>query len=86
MLWRMKRSMTVGLRIPIFSTCVAKHIFCIQALMMSGHYRHAKQLKRAGCAKKFIHIRLGRIRDTQRRLRDQEELAPLFADALRRSS
>lgn len=54
--------------------------------MMSGHYRHAKQLKRAGCAKKFIHIRLGRIRDTQRRLRDQEELAPLFADALRRSS
>jgi IS5 family transposase len=58
-----------------------------QALMMSGRYRHAKQLKRARRAEKFIQIRLGRIiRDIQRRLRDQEELAPLFAEALRKAN
>ena len=29
--------------------------------MMSGRYRHAKQLKRAKRQEKFIQIRLGRV-------------------------
>ena len=60
---------------------VAKH-----ALMMSGRYRHAKQLKRARRMEKFIQIRLGRVmRDILRQLHDREELRPLFAEALRKA-
>ncbi|WP_373090755.1 hypothetical protein [Zhongshania sp.] len=45
------------------------------------------QLKRARPAEKFIQVRLGRIMcDLQRRLRDQDELAPLFAETLRKAN
>lgn len=61
---------------------VAKH-----ALMMSGRYRHAKQLKRAKRQEKFIQVRLGRvIRDIQRQLRRQSELRDAFAEALRKAN
>ena len=57
-----------------------------QALMMSGRYRHAKQLKRAKRQEKFIRIRLGRvIRDVRRQLRQRSELTPYFAETLRKS-
>jgi len=60
---------------------VAKH-----ALMMSGRYRHAKQLKRAKRQEKFIQIRLGRVmRDVQRQLNKQPELREAFADTLHKA-
>ena len=60
---------------------VAKH-----ALMMSGRYRHAKQLKRARRMEKFIQVRLGRVmRDILRQLHDREALRPLFAEALHKA-
>ncbi|MGI9287419.1 MAG: hypothetical protein ACR2P1_18695, partial [Pseudomonadales bacterium] len=60
---------------------VAKH-----ALMMSGRYRHAKQLKRARRKEKFIQIRLGRvIRDICRQLQERPELRPAFAETLRKA-
>ena len=61
---------------------VAKH-----ALMMSGRYRHAKQLKRAKRQEKFIQIRLGRvIRDVQRQLNKRPELREAFAETLRKAT
>ena len=57
-----------------------------QALMMSGRYRHAKQLKRAKREEKFIRVRLGRvIRDVQRQLQQRAELKPTFAETLRKA-
>lgn len=48
------------------------------ALMKSGRYRHAKQMKRAKKQEKFLHTRLGRlIRDVERKqegLGDKEKL------------
>ena len=61
---------------------VAKH-----ALMMSGRYRHAKQLKRATRQEKFIQVRLGRvIRDVQRQLNKQPDLREAFAEVLRKAN
>lgn len=57
-----------------------------KALMMSGRYRHAKQLKRARRVEKFIQVRLGRVlRDIRRQLRKPEyqSLRPLFAETIR---
>jgi IS5 family transposase len=54
-----------------------------RALMLSGRYRHAKQLKRARREEKFIRTRLGRvIRDIGRQLNEREELRPYFSEAL----
>lgn len=60
---------------------VAKH-----ALMTSGRYRHAKQLKRARRMAQFIQVRLGRvIRDIRRQLRSRKALRPVFAETLRKA-
>jgi len=57
-----------------------------RALMMSGRYRHAKQLKRAKRQEKFIQIRLGRvIRDVQRQLSARPELKETFGQTLRKA-
>lgn len=57
-----------------------------QALLMSGRYRHAKQMKRARRAEKFLQVRLGRvIRDIRRRLRERPELQDAFAETLRKA-
>lgn len=57
-----------------------------KALLMSGRYRHAKQLKRARRMEKFIRVRLGRvIRDVRRRLNEQPELKEVFAETLRKA-
>jgi len=70
-------------QIPLRQTYVrvAKH-----ALMMSGRYRHAKQLKRARRQEKFIQIRLGRvIRDVQRKIRNDDTLRTEFKETLRKA-
>lgn len=57
-----------------------------KALMMSGRYRHAKQMKRAKKQEKFIQVRLGRvIRDVIRQLKKQPELVPEFSETLRKA-
>ncbi len=59
-----------------------------KALMMSGRYRHAKQLKRARKQEKFIKVRLGRVlRDVRRQLRKPEyqSLRSYFAEAIRKA-
>lgn len=59
-----------------------------KALMMSGRYRHAKQLKRARKMEKFIQTRLGRVlRDVLRQLKKPEyqPLRPLFAESIRKA-
>lgn len=58
------------------------------ALMMSGRYRHAKQMKRARRVEKFIQVRLGRVlRDVRRQLRKPEyhSLRSLFAETIRKA-
>ena len=58
-----------------------------KAVMMSGRYRHAKQMKRARRKEKFIQVRLGRvIRDIRRQLEQREDLKPLFAEALHKAT
>ena len=59
-----------------------------KALMMSGRYRHAKQLKRARRVEKFLQVRLGRVlRDVRRQLKKPlyQALRPLFAQTLRKA-
>lgn len=57
-----------------------------KAMMMSGRYRHAKQIKRAKREEKFVRVRLGRvIRDIVRQLIDREALHSVFAEALRKA-
>lgn len=70
-------------RLPLRQTYVrvAKH-----ALIISGRYRHAKQLKRAKRQEKFIQIHLGRvIRDVQRQLNKQPDLREVFGETLRKA-
>ena len=52
---------------------------CKRALMMSGRYRHAKQMKRARREEKFIQVRLGRVmRDIRRKMpTNTDSIAPL---------
>lgn len=58
-----------------------------RALVMSGRYRHAKQMKRAKRQERFIQVRLGRvIRDIRRRIEDSEHKQLAFADALRKAN
>ena len=58
-----------------------------KALMMSGRYRHAKQLRRAKREEKFIQVRLGRVlRDVQRQLQQRAELKLAFAETLRKAN
>ena len=59
-----------------------------KALMMSGRYRHAKQLKRARRVEKFIQVRLGRVlRDIRRQLKKPayQALRSLFAQTIRKA-
>ncbi len=59
-----------------------------KALMMSGRYRHAKQLKRARRVEKFIQVRLGRVlRDVRRQLSKPEyhSLRSIFAETIRKA-
>lgn len=59
---------------------------CKKAVMMSGRYRHAKQLKRARKAEKFVRIRLGRvIRDIRRQIQDDETLWNHLREPLQRA-
>ena len=68
---------------PLRQTCVR---VAKRALMMSGCYRHAKQLKCAKRQDQFIQVRLGRvIRDLQRRLGKRPDLRRAFAEALRKA-
>jgi IS5 family transposase len=58
-----------------------------RALVMSGRYRHAKQMKRAKRQERFIRVRLGRvIRDIRRQLEGDEAKQPAFAEALRKAA
>lgn len=58
-----------------------------RALVMSGRYRHAKQMKRAKRQERFIQVRLGRvIRDIRRRIEDNEHIQSVLADALRKAT
>ena len=59
-----------------------------KALMMSGRYRHAKQMKRARRVEKYIQVRLGRVlRDVRRQLRKPvfHSLRSLFAETIRKA-
>jgi len=57
-----------------------------QKLVMSGRYRHAKQIKRARRAEQFIQVRLGRvIRDVRRQIQDNDALQAPFAEPLRKA-
>lgn len=57
-----------------------------RALVVSGRYRHAKQMKRARRQERFIQVRLGRvIRDIRRRIRDEEAKHAVFAEPLRKA-
>ena len=59
-----------------------------QALMMSGRYRHAKQLKRAKKQEKFIKVRLRRVlRDVLRQLSKPafEEKRSVFSETIRKA-
>lgn len=59
---------------------------CKHAVMMSGRYRHAKQLKRARKVEKFVRVRLGRvIRDIRRQINDDEALREIFTESLLRA-
>jgi transposase, IS5 family len=58
-----------------------------RALVMSGRYRHAKQLKRARRAERYLQVRLGRVmRDVRRHIQDNDSLQALFADPLHKAS
>lgn len=57
-----------------------------QALVMSGRYRHAKQMKRAKRQERFIQVRLGRVmRDIRRRIQGDEALQQAFGESLRKA-
>jgi len=59
---------------------------CKQALVKSGRYRHAKQMRRAKRQEKFILIRLGRlIRDISRRIDGNEHLRKIFSETMRKA-
>jgi len=54
-----------------------------RALVMSGRYRHAKQMKRARRQERFIQVRLGRVmRDLRRQIRDDASRQQAFAEPL----
>jgi IS5 family transposase len=54
-----------------------------RAAIMVGRYTHAHQFKRARRELKFLRTRLGRvIRDIRRKIKEQPELEPRFADLL----
>lgn len=58
-----------------------------KALVASGRYRHAKQMKRAKKVEKKLPIFLGRLlRDIQRKLQTAESLKPHFKIALEKAS
>lgn len=57
-----------------------------QALVASGRYRHAKQMKRAKKVEKKLSTWLGRvIRDVTRKLADRSDLAPAFMQTLQKA-
>lgn len=59
---------------------------CKHAVMMSGRYRHAKQLKRARKVEKFVRVRLGRvIRDIRRQIQDNDNRWDHFREPLKRA-
>lgn len=58
-----------------------------QLSIMSGRYRHAKQMKRAKKAENKLKKRLGRvIRDIERKIVGKEELEIIFAEALMKAN
>ncbi len=60
---------------------------CKKALMMSGRYRHAKQMKRAKGQEQFIRVRLGRvIRNIRRKIAGNSGLIEIFNPSLNRAS
>jgi len=60
---------------------------CKTALIKSGRYRHAKQMKRAKRQERFIQIRLGRvIRDIRRKTADSSKLKESFSLALKNAT
>jgi IS5 family transposase len=57
------------------------------AVMMSGRYRHAKQMKRAKKCERKLKTWLGRIiRDTHRKIEGNESLEQKFASALSKAT
>jgi len=59
---------------------------CKTALIKSGRYRHAKQLKRAKKAERFIQVRLGRvIRDIRRTIKGNADLKRLLQKHLQKA-
>lgn len=59
---------------------------CKRALVKSGRYRHAKQLKRANKQERFIQVRLGRvIRDIKRRTQYDASLRESVKESLRKA-
>lgn len=59
---------------------------CNTALLKSGRYRHARQMKRAKREERFIRIRLGRvIRDIHRQLQDNDAVHAFMAEALQKA-
>jgi IS5 family transposase len=57
-----------------------------RALVMSGRYRYAKQMKRARRQERFIQVRLGRVmRDIRRQIQDEEAKHVAFAEPLRKA-
>jgi len=58
-----------------------------RALIKSGRYRHAKQMRRAKREEKFIRIRLGRIlRDIRRKIEGDTALRSKFSTLLRKAA
>ncbi|MBS0358611.1 MAG: IS5 family transposase [Proteobacteria bacterium] len=58
-----------------------------RALVASGRYRHAKQMKRAKRVEKKLNTWLGRvIRDIERKCTQDKALAPFFKTALEKAS
>jgi transposase, IS5 family len=58
-----------------------------KALVASGRYRHAKQMKRAKKAEKKLHIFLGRLlRDIERKLQTAKAIKSYFKKALEKGS
>lgn len=71
-----------GIRLRQSYTRVGK-----KAVVASGRYRHAKQMKRAFRVEKKLNTFLGRIiRDIQRQLSKQEDLKPYFTESLRKAN
>jgi transposase, IS5 family len=58
-----------------------------RALIKSGRYRHAKQMRRAKREEKFIRVRLGRIlRDVRRKIEGDDALRSKFSALLRKAA